>query len=405
MKIIAGNPYIKEDGKKIYIDALALNDLITKFETPFMVFIENKIRKNINNFNNVFNNIFQDYESFYSLKANYLSDISKIISSENMGAEVISLPELKVALNNGYPSENIIVGGPYLPDDLIEKSLKNSIKEIIIYDLDDLERVNKLAEKFNITQDICLRINSMKYESKLGTRINQNTSKGIASLFSKYKNLNLTTLLSHYGTQMNHVNQFLENLDILINSIKTLKDYNVDVKNINLGGGFPEATVMPKKQLKKITNELKSSMRENDLDVQKIYAEPGRYIVGDAAVFVANVIKVSQKRWIFINIGNHICPKFARCSLRFYNASKIDAAHKYKTNIAGIIPTDQDVLAKNYFFTDKIELNDKILITNVGAYCLTFSNRFPYRLPTILRVKDNDYDVIFNPENQNDFSI
>lgn len=405
MKNIAGNRYLKEDGRKIYIDSLELNDLIKTFKTPFMVFIENRIRDNIHDFNEVFNSIFEKYEGFYSFKANYLFSILKIISSEGLGAEVISLPELNRAIKAGFSQEMTIVGGPFLPNELIEKSLRISTKEIIIYDLDDLERVNKLAENLGVTQNICLRINSMKYESKLGIRINNKSANKIKKYFSKFTHLKLKTLLSHYGTQMNHVNQFLENLSALIDAFKKLHDKNINIKNINIGGGFPEATVMPKKQLKKIAEELKVNIDKNNLDIEKIYVEPGRYIVGDAAVFVADVIRNPKNRWIFLNIGNHICPKFARCSLRFYNASKIDKSHKFKTSIAGIIPTDQDVLAKDYFFTANVDKNDKVLITNVGAYCLTFSNRFPYRLPYIISVNKNEYSEIFNPEKQSDFSL
>jgi len=106
-----------------------------------------------------------------------------------------------------------------------------------------------------------------------------------------------------------------------------------------------------------------------------------------------------------LNIGNNICPKFSRSSFRFYNASKIDHPHKYKTSIAGIIPTDQDVLAKNYFFNNDIEIGDKVLITNVGAYTLTFSNRFPYELPSILLVNGLKTSKIFDPKRDHDFSL
>jgi len=405
MKKLAGNPYLKVDTNKIFIDSVPLNELIEKFETPFMILIENRIRDNINTFKEIFNSVFSEFQCFYSIKSNYLESVLKIISSEDTGAELISLPELNTTLKAGFNPNKIILGGPYLPNKLIKSSLENSIKEIIIYDLDDLKRVNKIADDLNQTQDICLRINSMKFESKLGVKINKTVVKKIKNLFSKYSNLNLTTLLSHYSTQMNSLNQFLENIKVLIKAKELLKRENLDIKNINIGGGFPESTVMPKKQLKKIAQGIKSYIKEKSIEIEKIYAEPGRYLVGDAGVFVTDVIKKSKNRWIFLNIGNHMCPKFANCSLRFYNASRIDTAHKFKTSIAGIIPTDQDILVKDYFFTDTITLNDKVLITNVGAYCLTFSNRFPYRLPNILMVKDKHYQEIFNPEKENDFSI
>jgi len=63
------------------------------------------------------------------------------------------------------------------------------------------------------------------------------------------------------------------------------------------------------------------------------------------------------------------------------------------------------VLAKDYFFTKDLKEEDLVVITNIGAYNLTFSNRFPYLLPNIILVKDQTVTNIFNPSKDRDFSI
>ena len=204
---------------------------------------------------------------------------------------------------------------------------------------------------------------------------------------------------------MNSLDQFKKNLNILINNYNILKKYRITPINLNLGGGFPESTIMPQDRLRKIAKLIKRMLLNSEIKYENIYIEPGRYFVGDSGFFITKIVTIKEDRWIFLNIGNHICPKFARCSLRFYNATLIDEPHKYKTSIAGILPTDQDVLGKNYFFTEKLKKGDKVLVLNTGAYCLTFSNRFPYILPRILLIKDSSIREIFNPETDIDFSI
>lgn len=405
MKKLAGNPYLKVKEGAIIIDSVPLDTILRDYHTPLMIFIENRIRDNVKRFNNVFSNVFDNYEGFYSVKANYLPTINKIISSEKIGAEIISIPELNMALNAKFSPENIIVGGPYLSNKLIKKCINHLIKEIVVYNLKDLKIIEKYAKKLNRCQNICLRINSGKYESKLGIKINSENSKIIKSILDQCNNIKISTILSHYGSQMNHPNQYLNNANLLIESLKILRKNGISIKNINFGGGFPEATVIHEEQLKIIGKRIKKELKKNQIEYKNVYFEPGRYIVGDAAIFVSKIIKKTEDRWIFLNIGNNICPKFARCSLRFYNASQIEKAHKFKTSIAGIIPTDQDVLAKDYFFTNQIHDKDKVLITNVGAYCLTFSNRFPYRLPRMILIKDEEYKEIFNQKQDVDFSI
>ncbi len=405
MKIIAGNPYLSVNNNEILIDQVKLNDLLKEYQTPFMIFIENRLKDNIKTFNHVFNEHFENFKGYYSVKANFLSDICKLISSENFGAEIISLPELKLCLNYGFKPEDIIIGGPYLSENLIRESISKKVSEIIVYDLDDIEKIDFIAKKYGVLQNICIRVNSMKYMSKLGVNLSHNNIKKLSHILNKSENINFSTITSHYGSQLNNVNQYLKNLDNLIDVFKLLKQKGFNIKNLNLGGGFPEASIMPKKQLELIALEIKKYLLSNHIDYDTIIFEPGRYLVGDTGVFISQIIKTNDDRWIFLNIGNHICPKFARCSLRFYNATHIDLPHKYKTSIAGIIPTDQDVLAKNYFFSKDLRKGDHILITNVGAYCLTFSNRFPYSLPIILSIKNNEFKEIFNPNIQNDFSL
>ena len=405
MKKISGNPFLKKENEQIFIDLVPFEDLIKKYKTPILIFLENRIRDNIKSFRNVFNTEFKRFKCFYSLKANFLPEICKIIYSEGIGVELIGLPELKLALKIGFPPSRIIIGGPYLSKELIESSIKSKVREIIIYDLNDLKKINSIAQKFDQVQKLCIRINSQKFKSKLGIVLNEHKIKHLKESCILYQNIKLTSILSHYSTQMNDLNQYKKNIATISSNLKELQSHNINFENIDFGGGFPEAAVMPQDQLKKIAKSIRILLDESEINYRNVYFEPGRYFIGDSGLFIAKIVKVGEKRWIFLNIGNHICPKFAKCSLRFYNASLIDKPHKYKTSIAGIVPTDQDILAKNYFLTEQLKQGNKIMITNTGAYCLTFSNRFPYSLPKILLIKGNDVNEIFDPEINQDFSI
>ncbi|TFG28486.1 MAG: hypothetical protein EU532_05165 [Promethearchaeota archaeon] len=404
-KFLSGNAYIKKDIDHILIDHVPLNEILRLSKTPIMIFLENKIRDNINVFNNIFGSIFQNFKCFYSFKANFLPEVCKIILSEGIGAEIIGLPELNLAFKLGFPAKKILVGGPYLPDELIEQSVKKKVREIILYNIDDLDKINSSAIKNNLVQNICLRINSQKYASKLGISLDKSNLLKLKEKMKHLQNVNIVSILSHYSTQMNNVDLFKKNLITINTNLINLAKIGIKIENINLGGGFPEATVMPEKQLKEIALALKKMIKELNINYKNVYFEPGRYFVGDSGIFISEIVKTTKDRWVFLDIGNHICPKFARCSLRFYNATQINDTHKYKTSFAGIIPTDQDVLVKDYFFTENPEQGDKILVTNVGAYTLTFSNRFPYALPDIFLVRNNNVKKIFTHSIDHDFSL
>ncbi len=405
LKKLSGNPHlIKKDGK-LLIDGIEATKILKNARTPLMIFFAERVKNNIHSFCRAFQSVFDNFQCFYSFKANYLPDICRIVKSEGVGAELIGLPELKLALKLQFPSEKIIVGGPYLPQELIEKCILENIKEIVVYDLKDVNLIDSIAKKHEKVQEICLRLNSQKFGSKLGIDLDEFELTLLKKIQNEYKNIKVTTILSHYSTQMNNFEQFKQNLINLLEKIKILVKAGVIIENINLGGGFPEAAIMPEHQLNEIAKKIKLVLTNFDIKFKNIYFEPGRYFVGDAGIFIAKVIRVYKDRWIFLNIGNHICPKFAKASLRFYNMTRINDPHKYKASIAGIVPTDQDVLAKNYFFTKELEEGDHVMITNVGAYCLTFSNRFPYLLPEISLIEDGNITQIFDPFVHHDFSL
>ena len=98
MKKIAGNPYLIKKTNEIFIDSINISNLLERSKTPFFIFLENRIRDNIRTFCKVFKSIFNNIQVFYSFKANFLPEICKIIHSEGIGAELVGLPELKLAL-------------------------------------------------------------------------------------------------------------------------------------------------------------------------------------------------------------------------------------------------------------------------------------------------------------------
>jgi len=405
LKKISGNPYLNKKEGELLIDNILLNEILKTYTTPLMIFLENRVRNNINSFRKVFKSVFNNFQCFYSFKANFLPEICNIVQSEGLGAELIGLPELKLALKLKFPPNKIIVGGPYLPQDLIEKCVQENIKEIVVYNMNDLILINSIAKKSHKIQDICLRINTQKYGSKLGIIFNQSNVMKLKKIINECENLKVTTLLSHYATQMNNFELFRKNVKSVIDSTKILLEAGITIENINLGGGFPEAVIMPETQLREVATKIKAILSNFEINFKNIYFEPGRYLVGDAGLLIAKIINVTDDRWIFLNIGNHICPKFAKSSMRFYNATRIEEPHKFKTSIAGIVPTDQDVLAKDYFFTNDLKEGDLVIITYIGSYILTFSNSFPYLLPNIILVKDKTDTNIFNPSVNRDFSI
>ncbi|TFG24440.1 MAG: hypothetical protein EU532_12590, partial [Promethearchaeota archaeon] len=245
MKKISGNPYITVEQEKIKLDNFYLDEILKASKTPFMVILESRIRNNIKTFNKVFKSVFNNFQGFYSFKANFLPEVCSIINSENFGAEVISLPELELALHTGFSSNKILAGGPYLSPEFLEKSIKNEVREIVVYNLNDIEKINDVAFQNDKIQNVCLRINSNKYGSRLGINFEDDNISLLKKILQKCENISFTTLLSHFSTQMNDIKQFKKNVNAISNTKSLLEKSGIEIEKINLGEGFPEAAIMP----------------------------------------------------------------------------------------------------------------------------------------------------------------
>ena len=225
MKKLSGNTFIKREKDKIFADQVPLDDVLKQYKTPIMILLENRLRENINSFMEVFSSKFKNFHCYYSFKANFLPEICQIVHSEGIGAEVIGLPELNLALKTKFPPEKIIVGGPYLPEELIKKSIQIKVHEIIVYNINDLNKINDIAQKHSIVQKLCLRINSEKYRSKLGIILDEKHLSQLKKCHDNLKNIKITTILSHRTTQMNNKSLFIENTNVIVKSFKKKVKY------------------------------------------------------------------------------------------------------------------------------------------------------------------------------------
>ena len=81
-KKISGNPYLNKKEGDILVDRVLLNEILKTNSTPLIIFLENRIRNNINTFLRVFKSAIDNFQCFYSFKANFLPEICSIVQSE-----------------------------------------------------------------------------------------------------------------------------------------------------------------------------------------------------------------------------------------------------------------------------------------------------------------------------------
>lgn len=101
-----------------------------------------------------------------AMKANPQKDILKWMTGLRVGAEVASLPELKMALNAGYSADNIVFDSPCKTVDEIACALQNGVR-LNADSFVELQRIDQL-----------LRTDNYVKSPSIGLRINPQTGAG-----------------------------------------------------------------------------------------------------------------------------------------------------------------------------------------------------------------------------------
>ncbi len=390
MKKIAKNPKVSVDASGFKLDGVPALEIAKRFGTPSYVFLENKIRLNCQKFKKELESCLPSIRLFYSVKSNFLPSVCKTIHEEGYGVEIVSQLEYHHVKRLGFQPHEILAGGPYLPTGFLEELISDKVHEIVLYNGNTLRNLIELGRNSNSRQAIAIFFVPERHGRRLGFSLVPEEISNISQIIQNAPNFTLQTISCHYGTQILNYQTFIQMASDLIGAISHFEQQGIKISNLNLGGGFPEANSLNREKIRQLGLSLKDLLNERGFNNLGVTFEPGRYIVGDAGIILSSVYFWDEtERWAYLDAGNHICPKFSKSGFRFYNVSRPIDPNEFKTNIGGIIPSDQDVLAKNYFFTEKVGIGDIVAILNAGAYTITFSNRFPFPFPPIIWIKDD----------------
>jgi diaminopimelate decarboxylase len=216
------------------------------YATPTFLFSQQKIKDNLQLITTIFTELFTHSQGFYSMKANFLQPIIEIVRDNDFGVEVIGMPEMQMLQKISFPSERILAGGPYLSEDLLQSVISRNVGYLVLYNIDDiiqLERV--LSSQGNKSQKILLRFQTPKYTSRHGVKVSRESIIEIASILKKCPHVDFQGILSHMGTELNSIKQYMDNIQNLISITKLFHAHSdLPIHVINIGGGFPNADAL-----------------------------------------------------------------------------------------------------------------------------------------------------------------
>ena len=392
--------------KNLHCENINLIELSKKVGSPFYCYSSKILESKYSELTDAFKE--EDLLVCFSLKANSNQSIIKTFSSLGSGADVVSIGELKRALKAKIPPNKIVFSGVGKNTDEIIFAIKNKILMINVESISELKQISAQAANLNMIAPISLRVNpdieaggnekisTGKKQDKFGISIKE--AIDVYELASNLDNIEIKGIDVHIGSQINDLEPFEKTFNSIVETITKLKDKNIDINIIDIGGGiginYTDEKALNIKDYAAVVSKKLGSLNK------KIIIEPGRFLTAESGILVTKIIYIKEnesKKFIIVDAAMN---DFIRPSLygSLHNALPVIENDKERPkeiyDVVGPICETGDFFIKD-FKTSQLLERDFIAITNVGAYGSVLSSNYNSR-PSIAEIiiKDDSYSVI-----------
>jgi diaminopimelate decarboxylase len=382
------------DGE-LLIGGIPVTALAARYGTPLYIYDRGVIDEKLTLLRDT---LPPEFTIHYSVKANPNPAILKHFIRGGCGLEIASAGELQLALTAGCPPGRVLFAGPGKTEADLECAVSHNIGEIHVESLLEAERIGNICHRLGKRAGVALRVNpggeAQGGAMRMGGKpapfgVDEETLETVLNPLLTESCVDFRGIHLFSGTQILDpvvlVNQYRKGLAI---GKKIADRIQRPLLTIDFGGGlgipyFPNEEQLDMKIFKE---RLARLFKEIDCGWQfkgtKFVVEPGRYLIGEAGIYVARVtdIKTSRgKKFVILdggmnhhlaasgNLGQVIKRNFPIAIL-----NKMNEGPRETMDVVGPLCTPLDTLARD------VELpapgvGDLIGLFQSGAYARTAS--------------------------------
>ena len=394
---------MKYINKRLTLEKVNFQKIAKKFGTPFYCYSYSKLKENVNRFK-------ENFKSFsplicFAVKSNTNVNLIREIKKFGLGADVVSLGELMIAIKAGIKPNKIVFSGVGKTSSELNFAINKKILLINAESLSEIMEINRLAKLRNKKVRVGVRLNpntdaktlnqisTGKKENKFG--VNKDTFHKIVDFCKNSKNIDLKCLSVHIGSQILDHKPYGKMLEAVSH---ILDKTNHQFEFIDLGGGMGINYSNKDKTLnyKKYNTAINNFLKKHNV---KIIFEPGRSIIGNTGMLISRVIYIKdsgRKKFIILDaaMNDLMRPALYGAFHRTLPVIKSNKISNKPYEFVGPIceSTDKFITLKKF---QKLKEKDLIAICDVGAYGMSLSSNYNLRpKPIELLIKGSKINVI-----------
>ena len=347
-------------------------------EGPCLVVDLEVVRANYNTFARAL----PDSRVYYAVKANPAPEVLKLLADLGSSFDCASVAEIDMALAAGATPDRISFGNTIKKERDIAAAYARGIR---LFAVDCREEVEKIARAAPGARVFCrILCDCVGAEWPLSRKFGCVPELAVDVLEHAHRlDLDACGISFHVGSQQPNPEAWDVALASAAEIFRTLSERGIQLRMVNLGGGFPAKYLKKIPLVKTYGRAIANALRKHFGNrIPETIIEPGRGMVGDAGVVKAEVVLISKKaandpvRWVYLDIG-----KFGGLAetmdeaIRYPIRTARDGDAKSPCVIAGPTCDSADVLYEKtpYDLPVSLSIGDEVLIEGTGAYTTTYS--------------------------------
>ncbi len=406
--------------KEVFVTKDKLEEIAASIPTPFHLYDEAGIRRNVERVMQAFswNPGFREY---FAVKANPNPRLIKILGEYGCGCDCSSATELMLADAMGFSADKIMFSSNVTPDE--EYALANKYGAII--NLDDITHIESLEKTlgaipktiscrynpggiFKISNDIMDNPGDAKYgmtTEQIFEAFKILKSKG-AEEFGIHAFLASNTVTNDYYPML------AELLFKLAVELKNKTGCHIGFINLSGGVGIPYRPEQEPNDIIKIGEGVRKAYEEvlipAGMDDVAIYSEMGRFMMGPYGVLVTRAIheKHIYKEYIGVDAcaANLMRPAIYGAYHHITVAGKENAPCDHLYDVTGSLCENSDKFAIDRKLP-KIDMGDILVIHDTGAhgYSMGYNYNGKLRSAEVLLKEDGSFELIRRAETPKDY--
>lgn len=286
-----------------------LEDVAQRFGTPYFIYFLDDVRARLDEIRQAFGGRF---EVSYAVKSNPNPSLVAWMKDRVPALDISSGGELRRALAAGWSGERISFTGPGKRPWELAESVSAGVGKLVLESVREAEDLNALAGKAGRNQPVLLRVAPSSLPRGFGINmagkptqfgVDEEDAPAAVAAIQKLSNLKLIGFHAYSGTQCVDAKAVGENFGIFARIFANLSGkFDLSPETLVFGAGFgipyhggmnaldlPAVAVAAAPALERLASDPRTAGA-------KRYLEMGRYLVGEAGLYLTRVTRIKRSR-------------------------------------------------------------------------------------------------------------